>query len=174
MVRNETRRMDFISGFAASILHALLMLAVAQIPLKAPALFVQVALAALVHAMVAIVLATAGILDSYWHYAAAFSLGFMVYLFGFSALYKSISLRILVDIDSQPGGIASLDDIFKRVVMRSFKQRAEALVALGAVERVGSRYAVTDAGRRTAQRIEKLRKLIGCEGGGIYFKSDDR
>jgi hypothetical protein len=165
---------DFVCGFAASVLHALLMLAVARLRLKLPALVVQIALAASIQGIVALALAATGMLGSYWHFASAFAFGFMTYLFCFSALYKSISLRILVHIADQPGGTATLDTIFQRVVVRSFTQRAEALIALGLVRQVASEYEATTAGRQVSRRIIALRQLLGCEGGGIYFKSDGR
>jgi hypothetical protein len=167
--------MDFAWGFAASALHGLLMLAVVQLRLRLPALAVQVAVATLVQGTVAVALGRAAMLGSYWHFASAFAFGFMLYLFYFSALYKSVSLSVLVEIRRQPGGQARLDAVLENVIRRSFAQRAEALLALGAAQRAGSGYVATENGRRIARRIRALRRLLGfTRGGGIYFEAPDR
>ena len=161
--------MEFVDGFAAAAGQGLLMLALARLHWRVPLLVVQVAVALLIHIGAATVLMKAGVLGHYWWFAAAFWFGFMVYLFGFSALYKSLSLRMVVDVFEQSPNGTSLAGVYQRVVERSFRERIEILERGGLVARQGDGYVVTARGRRMAEQIVRLRDLLGVVGGGIYF-----
>ncbi len=161
--------MEFLVGFATAAIHGLAMVPLARLPWRVPMLVVQVVFALLLHATSVEVLMWLGLLGEYWWLAASFGFGFMVYLFGFSALYKSLSLRILVDVLAHDPDWAQLEGVYQRVIERSFRERIEILERGGLVARQGALYAATARGLALAGRIGRLRTVLGVVGGGIYF-----
>lgn len=104
----------------------------------------------------------------YWNAASIFSFGAMLYVFAFGAVYKSVSLEILLDLARRPGRTATLAEIVDRKVPEIFRGRTEILVSGGQVERAGSCFVVTVAGRAIAGRIAQMRRAFGVGDSGLY------
>ena len=104
----------------------------------------------------------------YWNAASLFSFGAMLYVFAFGAVYKSVSLEILLDLAQRPGHTAALSDIVDRKVPEIFRGRTDILVSGGQVERTGASFAVTAAGRAVAARIAQMRSAFAIGDTGLY------
>jgi hypothetical protein len=104
----------------------------------------------------------------YWNAASIFGFGVMSYVFAFGAVYKSVSLEILLDVAQRPGHAAPLADIVDRLAPDIFRRRAEILVDGGQVERTGSSFIVTVAGRALAGRLASIRRVFAVGDSGLY------
>ncbi|WFU28360.1 hypothetical protein QA649_19720 [Bradyrhizobium sp. CB1717] len=104
----------------------------------------------------------------YWDAASIFGFGVMGYVFAFGAVYKSVSLDILLGLAERPGRTAPLSDVVERQVPALFRGRTGILMDGGLVEQVDSRFAVTAAGQIMAGRIGRLRRAFGIGDTGLY------
>jgi Ca2+/Na+ antiporter len=104
----------------------------------------------------------------YWNAASVFSFGAMLYVFAFGAVYKSVSLEILLDLARRPQRRTPLADIVERQVPDIFRRRTDILVEVGQVERVGSTFAITASGRKLADRIAHIRRAFAIGDTGLY------
>ena len=104
----------------------------------------------------------------YWDAASIFGFCVMGYVFAFGAVYKSVSLDVLLGLVDRPGRQAPLSDIVEGQVPALFLGRAAILVDGGLVEQIDSRFAPTAAGRTMAGRIGRLRRGFGIGDTGLY------
>jgi hypothetical protein len=96
----------------------------------------------------------------------------MAYVFAFGAVYKSVSLDILLGLLDRPDRRAPLSEIIERQVPDLFQGRTGNLVDGGLVEQVDARFAPTAAGRDLADRIGRLRRAFGIGDTSLYDFSD--
>src|SRR4051812_43433292 len=96
----------------------------------------------------------------YWDFASIFGFGVMSYVFAFGAVYKSVSLEILLGLVDRPDRKVPVSDVVERQVPGLFRGRTKILVEGGLVEQNGSRFAPTAAGQITAGRIGRLRRAF--------------
>lgn len=104
----------------------------------------------------------------YWDAASIFGLGVMGYVFAFGAVYKSVSLEILLGLADRPGRRAPLSEIIEQQVPSLFEGRITILLDGGLVEQIDARFAATAAGRNMAARIGRLRRAFGIGDTGLY------
>jgi len=104
----------------------------------------------------------------YWNAASIFGFGVMSYVFAFGAVYKSVSLEILLDVAQRPEHRAPLADIVDRLVPDIFRRRADILVDGGQVERIGASFAVTTKGRAFAGKLARIRRAFAVGDSGLY------
>lgn len=114
-------------------------------------------------------LASFGALSCYYHAAALFGLGVMGYVFAFSAVYKSVSLRVLVFLANRGMQAAKIAEVDEHVVMKSFRQRVELLLDSGLITRHEGKYLLTPAGMRALRMPAMLRSFLGTSAAGLYF-----
>jgi hypothetical protein len=108
----------------------------------------------------------------YWNAASIFSFGVMSYIFAFGAVYKSVSLEILLDVAERPACEVPLSDIVERQVPGIFRGRTKILVDSGLAERTDSSFVATAAGRKLARRIARLRRVFAIGDTGLYDFAD--
>lgn len=108
----------------------------------------------------------------YWDAASIFGFCVMGYVFAFGAVYKSVSLDILLGVIDRPERKAPLSDIVERQVPALFQGRIGNLVDSGLVEPVDSHFAATAAGRTMASRVGQLRRAFGIGDTSLYDFSD--
>jgi len=125
--------------------------------------------AALVHLLASAAIALGICESSYWHMAAFFWFGVMVYLFIYSAFYKSVSLRLLSVLALQPEGRMTREGLYRTVIPGGFDGRIGILLSAGYVEEKGDKFMVTPSGLKLAMKLEKMRKVFSIEKCGIYF-----
>ena len=105
---------------------------------------------------------------AYWPAAAVGGFLAVCWLFAFSAVYKSVSLRILTHLDRTPGNALSLDAVTEDYVRPEFEARVAVLVKMGCAGELPDGYAATAKGNDTARRIGAIRRACGVDGGGMY------
>ncbi|HXH42349.1 MAG TPA: hypothetical protein VNK51_00705 [Bradyrhizobium sp.] len=108
----------------------------------------------------------------YWDTASVFGFFVMAYVFAFGAVYKSVSLGILLNLVERPGRRAPLSEIVETQVPDLFRGRIGNLVDGGLVERSDSHFAATAAGRNMASHIGRLRRAFGIGDTSLYDFSD--
>ena len=96
----------------------------------------------------------------------------MGYVFAFGAVYKSVSLEILLGLVDRPGRTAPLSEIVDRQVPDLFLGRTKILIDGGLVEQADSRFAATAAGQTMASRIGRLRRAFRIGNTGLYEFTD--
>ena len=134
---------------------------------------VVLALAAVISHLASVVLGIAFVPQfRYWNAASVFSFGVMSYIFAFGAVYKSVSLEILLDVSARPAREVPLRDIVEQKVPGIFRGRTDILVDSGLAERTGSSFVATAAGRKLADRIARLRRAFAIGDTGLYDFAD--
>lgn len=108
---------------------------------------------------------------AYWPAAAVSGFLAVCWLFAFCAVYKSVSLRILTQLDRSPGHSLSLEAVTGDYVRPEFEARAAVLVKMGCAEEVPDGYAATPKGNDVARRIVIVRRACGVDGGGMYSET---
>ena len=111
---------------------------------------------------------------AYWPAAAANGFLAIGWLFAFSAVYKSVSLRILTHLDRVLDHSLTVDAIADRYVRAEFEARARVLMKMGCVDASNGAYTLTEKGRAVARRIEGIRRACGVGGSGLYSESASR
>lgn len=136
---------------------------------RGPALVVRHALSAVgTHALgVALAAFLAGPF-AYWPAAALSGFLAVCWLFAFSAVYKSVSLRVLAELERTPGHTLTLEVITDSYVRPEFENRVTVLVKMGCAEEVAGAYSPTPKGNETARRVEGVRRTCGIVGDGMY------
>jgi hypothetical protein len=130
---------------------------------------IVLAIAAILSHLASVVLGIAYVPEfKYWNAASIFSFGVMSYIFAFGAVYKSVSLEILLEVTELPAREAPLSDIVERQVPGIFRGRTNILVDSGLAERTGSGFVATAAGRKLAGRIARLRRVFAIGDTGLY------
>jgi hypothetical protein len=104
----------------------------------------------------------------YWNATSIFSFGAMSYIFAFGAVYKSVSLEILLGIAERPGRAVPASEIVEHKVPEILRGRTQILVDSGLVARAGLSFSVTAAGQALADRIMRLRRLFAIGDSGLY------
>ncbi|MBR0782597.1 hypothetical protein [Bradyrhizobium iriomotense] len=164
--------MSFAVGFIAAVVFAVLapvLQFVARARAWSLAPVIVLAIAALVSHLLGVLLGVLIVPQfRYWDAASIFGFGVMGYVFAFGAVYKSVSLDILLGLAERPEGTAPLSDVVERQVPALFRGRTGILVDGGLVEQVDSRFAATAAGQIMAGRIGRLRRAFGIGDTGLY------
>jgi predicted transcriptional regulator len=86
----------------------------------------------------------------------------------FGAVYKSISLRILLDLTSRPQRMIKSSEISDQQIPSIFIERSSILLDNGLVVQDGDTYAPTPAGLKLATRVARLRSLFAIGDSGLY------
>ncbi|WP_028137056.1 hypothetical protein [Bradyrhizobium japonicum] len=168
--------MSFIVGLLAAVSFALLSPAL-QLTARARGWTVApvtlLAIAAIVTHGLGVVLGIFVVAQfRYWDAASIFGFCVMAYVFAFGAVYKSVSLEILLGLVDRPRRSAPLSDIAERQVPALFQGRIGNLVDGGLVEPLDSHFAATAAGRAMADRVGHLRRAFGIGDTSLYDFSD--
>ncbi len=152
------------AGFTAYLGTLLVMLRVSH--RTTPALVVTASALAVYGAMI-VVAASLGRTVLFWPVSATYWFLAACFLMGFGAIYKSISLRILLDLLNRPGRADRYEGILNRYVQEeSYQRRLSVLQEAGLAIRGTVGYEVTPKGRRLASIIDALQRLFKIESSG--------
>jgi hypothetical protein len=105
---------------------------------------------------------------AYWPAAAVNVFAVVCWLFLFSAVYKSVSLRILTKLASTAEHTLPLNTITEEYVRPEFEARIEVLLKLGCAEVAEDEYTTTHKGDETARRVVTVQRICGIERSGMY------
>ena len=162
----------FIGVVAFIALAPALQFAARRLPRPLPPV-ICLAIAAVVSHLAGVVLGVMTMQHfQYWNAASIFSFGVMGYVFAFGAVYKSVSIEILLDLAERDERRVPLSDIVEHKVPDIFRGRTDVLVDSGLVKRAGSSFVVTAAGQKLAGRIARLRRLFAIGDTGLYDFAD--
>ena len=157
----------FDLGFLAFLAYFALVLVLLRVNHRRdPAWLVMVALpAAFVAGLVLFVVLERRF--NFWSYATGYSFFSLCFLMAFGAVYKSLSLRILLDLLDKPGRSDSYDNIYKRYLVEdSFQNRLTVIKDKGLVSVSGERYILTARGEALSRRVFALQRLFGISRSG--------
>jgi hypothetical protein len=94
-------------------------------------------------------LTAAGQTVNFWVYGTSYWFFSLCFLVAFGAIYKSLSLRILLDLSERPGRADSYDRIFERYVAgESYKNRLQVIQNNRLAVCSDCRFSLTPRGRR--------------------------
>ncbi len=105
----------------------------------------------------------------FWTAGSLISLLGVCHLFVFSAVYKSVSLRMLGVLADQPGGRMHVAELVEQVARPSVEERMDVLVDMGLAEKDGDGlFHATAQGIRTDARLARLQHHFGIRSSGLY------
>jgi hypothetical protein len=104
----------------------------------------------------------------YWNAAAIFGFGVMTYVFAFGAVYKSVSLRLLLDLTERPGNAMKLSAIVGDRIPEIVRERIDVLIDSGLVARDDGMFVTTSAGHQIATRLRLARRMLAIGSTGLY------
>jgi hypothetical protein len=122
-------------------------------------------------AVLSIVSARFQIAMPFWPAASIFYGGVIAWLYAFSAVYKSISLGILLSLDAAPKRMTALEEVARNFVLPRFVERVDLLVADGLVSRSESGYVITAQGLEAVRRLRFIQRIFAVSGKGFYLTS---
>lgn len=158
--------LSFCLGVAAFVCHAVIAIfAVRKLPQQSPvmlhigsAVLAELIFVGLGHAAPQPV--------SFWHGAILIGFGALAFLFIFSALYKSVSIRMLLIAD-QAGG-AEVTMLTRDFTQAAFTDRAYVLKEMGCVTEADGRFTITPEGVRLARKFSAMKALMRVSTSGLY------
>jgi hypothetical protein len=103
----------------------------------------------------------------FWPLSATYWFLALCFLMVFGAIYKSISLRILLDLLRRPHGTDRYDAVLGRYIEGdSYPNRLQVMVDSGLAVRDSRELRLTDKGRRLAAAVARLQALYKIERSG--------
>lgn len=103
----------------------------------------------------------------FWPLSASYWFLTLCFLMVFGAIYKSISLRILLDLSQRPQRADRYDAILSRYIEgESFQDRLRVMLAAGLATRGSRGLQLTTKGRRLAAAVSRLQTLYKIERSG--------
>ena len=104
---------------------------------------------------------------NFWVVSIVFWFPTLAFLMGFGAVYKSISLRILLDLLLRPGHAEAYSAILARyVAAESFESRLDVMLKNDFAVLTSAGYSLTDKGRRLAGMVSTLQRLFAIQRSG--------
>ncbi len=104
---------------------------------------------------------------TFWSFVTLYGFLFIVFLQAFAILYKSISLRVLVEIARLPTQSLPIDEVYTALVADgAFARRLSGLEKGGHLYREGNDILLTEKGRVVADRISAAQRLFGIDASG--------
>jgi hypothetical protein len=104
---------------------------------------------------------------NFWLLSTFYWFPAMVFLMVFGAVYKSISLRILLDLLARPAYAELYSGLLVRYVeTESFERRLEVMLENSFATLTPDGYALTDKGRRLARGVTALQRLFAIKQSG--------
>lgn len=161
--------LSFVAGLVAFIFYVAVFLVLKRLRPGIGWLTLQVASAGVIHVFSSILFSflLEGFL--YWYALGIFFVGWFCFFTLSTAIYVSISARILRTIYKSPDQSLLLEDVFRVCVREPFRERAEFLAASDLAEKGEIGYRITAAGDKNARRVHSLRRFFGMkESSGLY------
>jgi predicted transcriptional regulator len=159
--------MEIGAGVLWFLLYAILVFVqIRFFPLRSPAaLAVGTACFTAAASIPAALLFSAG--ANYWHSFVVFTFLALIYLMVFGATYKSISLRILLDLFKAPEKKLLADELFSSYVeQESFQARIKVMIEQGLASQSREGIRLTKKGHRIAGAVESIQRLYNIKTSG--------
>jgi hypothetical protein len=104
-----------------------------------------------------------------WPGLSLLAFGGMVFLFAYSAIYKSISLRLLVDGAQAYPDAVSIMRLQNETVLPRFIDRINLLEGSNHFQKVDDLIVITSRGRKLYSVLVTCRTLLGFAQSGLYY-----
>jgi hypothetical protein len=160
--------MSLLSGLVALIIYMAIFLGLMRLQRRLGWFTLQIILGISIHVLSALLSSLFLQEYVYWYAVGIYSVGWFFFFVLSTAIYVSISARILRTITHQPGASLPLEEIYQRCIREPYRERAEILTESGLAQKGDIGYKITDAGRKTARRVQWMRRVFGMEGSGLY------
>jgi hypothetical protein len=152
-----------IAGFALYL--AAIAVALRQMRVLSPAC-ITVAAALLAYVCILFLAAVSSVRANFWILSVIFWFPTLVFLMGFGAVYKSVSLRMLLDLRQRPLHTGMRSAILAGYVAESFERRLEVMRENRLAVRGPAGYMLTGRGAALAAVIIALQRLFAIERSG--------
>jgi hypothetical protein len=113
------------------------------------------------------IIAYAGLRIDFWITFCVLAFGVSSFLFLFGAVYKSLSLRLLLETEKAQGRL-SFEKLDESITAKSFLDRAVLLCSMGLVFQHENGYRLSEKGKRVLDRLTSLRKFFRITTIGLY------
>lgn len=154
-------------GFAAFVFYLLAVLILLRVCPERTALRVVVLAAVFFAPLSAAALTLSGLEANFWSFTVSYSFFTLCFLMAFGAIYKSISLRMMMDLLKRPGHANDMDVIVKNYLTEdSFQDRLAVVQQNFLVDRTEGWYVLTVKGRAFAGRIRCVQRLFNITKSG--------
>jgi hypothetical protein len=108
----------------------------------------------------------------FWPATSVLGFGAIAHLFAFSAVYKSVSLRMLMFLAARPDRTADIDALTEALGRPVILGRMSLLCRMGLAEAVpDGKFQVTPAGRQKVRQLASIQRLFGIREGALYGRS---
>jgi hypothetical protein len=157
----------FAFGFATFVAYLGGVMVLLRMPLTAgPAAIVVLAALAVYPLGLALSLLGADKLQ-FWDFSAVYWFFALLFLMTFGAIYKSISLRLLLDLLGRPGRADSYAAMLARYVHEeSYEHRLSVIIDNKYAVRSLRGFELTDKGRRLASRVRRVQQIFAIRQSG--------
>ena len=159
---------SYISGLVFFVVYVILFLFFMQLRPKTGWLGVQIVVAGIILISGSIYLILNGTEFMFWYVLGIFGVCWFLFFLLSTAVYVSVSARILRMIYRNPAHSMPVDEIYKTCIYFPFFERVKFFIDSGFVQKGTGGYRITKAGQTNANRINTLRHILGMEGTGLY------
>jgi len=151
-------------SFAAFVVAFLVVMRISSRPQPATT---AIGLAIAMHPVALALLLAAGRTVNFVVFSISYCFFTLCFLMVLGAVYKSISLRILLDLAGSPQRSAGYDDVLQRyIVAESYLDRLELIRAKRLVSVDGNRLSLGYLGLRIARTVQAIQNLFRIEHSG--------
>lgn len=159
--------MELVAGASWFILYAAsVFAAIRLVPRQSPALL-AVAAAFLYSAAAFPLAATLPLEGNFWRAMAVFCFLAICYLMLFGAVYKSVSLRMMLDLLHAPSYRLPADEVFSTYILgESFEARTQIMLEQGLATQSREGFSLTAKGGRVARLARALQRTFGIDTSG--------
>ena len=157
------------ASFAAAgfVLYVAIVAVVLRLSWAISPALVAIGAAFLTYAALVAIAAVSGRNANFWITSIIFWFPTLGFLMGFGAVYKSVSLRILLDLLARPGERELCSAILERyIAVESFENRLAIMLESGLAIHTSAGYALTEKGRRLARITAAMHRLFAIERTG--------
>jgi hypothetical protein len=104
---------------------------------------------------------------NFWMYVAGYCFFVLSFLMAFGAIYKSISLRILLDLARKPERTDTYENVLRRYIAEeSFHDRLAVIERQQFATRLGDGFVLTQRGWRVAKSLQSIQKFYRIARSG--------
>ena len=104
----------------------------------------------------------------FWHGSIVLGWGVIFLLFAFSAVYKSVSLTMLVLLNKTPEKCIGITQFSDALIQPVFADRIRVLEKMDYITETNGTYNITTAGEQFVTRFGVVRRIFGISGDGFY------
>ncbi|MEM9204757.1 MAG: hypothetical protein AAGA88_00355 [Pseudomonadota bacterium] len=154
-------------GLFAAVAYFLVLLIALRVLRRTDPMFTVLAVALVAYACMFGLLIAAGQIVNFWIFSTSYWFFVLTFLMAFGAIYKSLSLQILLQLSHKPGRQESAEVLRMQYVFgRSYSDRLSLLVERGLVAKTLSGLSLTAEGRALANRVRAAQRAFGIERSG--------